>query len=265
MRAALRSFPTLLRVGFADAVAYRAEFLIWILSTNMPLVMLALWSAVAREHPIGGWGQGKFAAYFLAALVVRLLTGCWAVWTMNYELRQGTLSFRLLRPVHPLLHYLAENVAAIPMRGLFALPVAAASLWILGSGELASDPWSYAIFLAAVLGAFAINFVSMTIVGCLGFFVESSLAIFQVWFGVYLLLSGYLIPLDFFPGWLREASAVLPFRFMLSFPVEVLLGRVSGGAALAWLGYQWALVAAMLALLVITWRAGLRRYSAYGG
>ena len=50
-------FPTLLRVGLAAAVAYRAEFLVWMLSTTMPLVMLALWSAVAREAPVGRFDQ----------------------------------------------------------------------------------------------------------------------------------------------------------------------------------------------------------------
>jgi hypothetical protein len=31
-----------------------AEFIIWILTTNMPLVMMALWTAVAAEGPSGG-------------------------------------------------------------------------------------------------------------------------------------------------------------------------------------------------------------------
>jgi ABC-type uncharacterized transport system permease subunit len=119
----LRAVPTLLRVGLADAVAYRAEFLVWLLSTNMPLVMLALWSAVARDGPVGRFGQEEFVAYYLAALVVRLLTGAWVIWELNFEIRQGTLSFRLLRPVHPLVAYAAENVAAVPLRLVLSLPV----------------------------------------------------------------------------------------------------------------------------------------------
>src|SRR5262249_3246637 len=47
-----RALPTLFRVGFAEAVAYRAEFLVWMLSTTMPLIMLGLFSAVARDRPI---------------------------------------------------------------------------------------------------------------------------------------------------------------------------------------------------------------------
>ena len=124
MSRTLRALPTLLKVGFSEAVAYRAEFVVWLLSTNMPLVMLALWSAVARDAPVGRFGQREFVAYFLAAFVVRLMTGAWVIWELNFEIRQGTLAFRLLRPVHPLFHYAAENISAMPMRLLVTAPIA---------------------------------------------------------------------------------------------------------------------------------------------
>ena len=119
-RDAARALPAMLRAGFASAVAYRSEFLIWILSTNMPLVMLALWSAVARDAPVGRFGESRFRAYFLAALIVRLLTGSWVLWEMNYEVRQGTLGMRLLRPVHPFVSYAADNLAALCQRSYAA-------------------------------------------------------------------------------------------------------------------------------------------------
>src|SRR5262249_25491438 len=42
----IRLYPALLRVSFAEAVAYRSEFFVWMLTNTLPLVMLALWSAV---------------------------------------------------------------------------------------------------------------------------------------------------------------------------------------------------------------------------
>ena len=103
LRAAARAYPALLRTGFVAAVAYRAEFLIWMFSTNMPLVMLALWAAVARSGPVAGYTKAGFGAYYLAVLLVRLLTGAWVVWEMTFEIKQGTLALRLLRPIHPLI------------------------------------------------------------------------------------------------------------------------------------------------------------------
>ncbi|MEO7096273.1 MAG: ABC transporter permease, partial [Polyangiales bacterium] len=136
----LRAIPTLLRVGLAEAVAYRAEMLVWVLATTMPLIMLAFWSAVARDRPIGRFGQKEFIAYFLATFIVRQLTGSWAAWQINFEVRQGTMAMRLLRPIHPTYSYAAENLAAVPMRLVVALPVAVIALLTVGSAQLPRDP-----------------------------------------------------------------------------------------------------------------------------
>ena len=76
LRNAVRAFPALLRVGFADALAYRAEMIVWVLATTMPLVMLALWTTVAETRPGGPLRRSaQFVAYFLATFIVRQLTG----------------------------------------------------------------------------------------------------------------------------------------------------------------------------------------------
>lgn len=261
----LRALPTLLRVGFAEAVAYRAEMLVWVLAYTMPIIMLALWSQVAREAPVGRFGEREFQAYFLATLVVRLLTGAWVVWEMNAEVRQGTLQKRLLRPVHPLITYLTENAAALPMRAIMALPVVLAMLAWLGTDVLTDDPVQVAIVPASVLGAFLLNFLAMACIGTLALYWESSLSVFDLWLGFYTVLSGYVMPLELFPESVRPVIGRLPFRAMLAFPVENLLGLVGRDEALFELGLQWGWVLAFVLLVAVLWRAGMKRFGAYGG
>jgi ABC-2 type transport system permease protein len=262
---AIRLYPALLRIGFAEAVAYRAEFLIWILTTTMPLVMLALWSAVAREAPVGRFDSTEFVAYFLATLLTRMLTGAWVVWLLVDEIRRGVLAQRLLRPIHPVLTYSAENLAAVPLRVVFALPVALILLFSVAAERLTTDPATIAVFVASLLGAWLINFLTMVAIGALAFFIESALGVFGLWLSFHFVLSGYLVPLELFPDWLRSASEVLPFRFMVSFPVETLTGRLAAGEALALLGWQFAWVAASGTAAALAWRAGMRRFAAFGG
>ncbi len=265
MRRALRALPTLVRVGFAEAVAYRAEMLVWLLSTTMPLVMLALMTAVARDGPVGRFGQADFTAYYLAALVVRLLTGAWVIWEVNFEIRQGTLAYRLLRPIHPLVAYAAENVGAMPMRIAIVLPIAAVAIAVVGSSHLTHDPVLLAVFPVAVVGAWLITFLAMAVIGALAFYVEASGALFEVWLALFGVFAGYLLPLELFPRWLADVARVLPFRYMLAFPVEMIVGMTPRGPALAELGIQWAFVAVLAVAARATWRAGLRRFAAYGG
>jgi ABC-2 type transport system permease protein len=265
LRAAVRAYPALLRVGFAGAVAYRAEFLIWMFSTNMPLVMLALWSAVAREGPVGGYTQQGFTAYYLTTLLVRLLTGSWVVWELTMEIRQGTLALRLLRPLHPLIAYSAENLAAVPLRGIISIPLIVLLLVFAGGSSITHDPRLWLIFCVSMAGAWMLTFLVMAFVGTLSLYVESATALFEAWLGLSAVLSGYLIPLDLFPPGLGAVARVLPFRFLLSFPVETVLGRLQPLHALELLAAQWAYVAAALGAVLLLWRAGMKRFGAYGG
>jgi ABC-2 type transport system permease protein len=257
--------PTLFRVGFASSLAYRSEFLVWILATNMPLVMLALWSEVAREAPIGRYGQKELTAYFLATLIVRQLTGSWVVWEMNAEIRQGTLAQRLLRPIHPMLSYAADNLAALPLRAVIAFPVAILALWVTGRGSLASDPVLWLIAPLSIVGAWLISFSAMFLIGTLGLYWESSLAVWDFWFGSYVIFSGYLMPLAFMPPWLGTILRRSPFPYMLSFPVEACLGTVSRQAAIVDLGVEWLYALGILGAALLLWRRGLVRFGAYGG
>jgi len=194
---------------------------------------------------------------------VRLVTGAWVVWEANYEIRQGTLAFRLLRPIHPLVHYAAENAAAIPMRAAMALPIALVLL--LAVGGVTHDPVRWLVFLAAVAGAWLITFLAMSVIAALAFWVDSATSVAQVWFGLFTVLSGYLLPLELFPPWLGTAARWLPFRYMLAFPVETILGFATRREALLELGVQWAFVAGLALAARAAWQAGLRRYSAFGG
>ena len=256
---------SLLRIGFADAMAYRSEAIIWFLSTTTPLIMMVLWTAVASEAPVGRFGQRDFVAYFLVTLVVRLLTGAWVVWEMNMDVRSGTLGMRLLRPIHPYLNYAAENVGAWPLRLLTCVPVFVVLAVAVGPGALTHSPAQIAMLPFAILGAWLLTFTAMLAIGSLSFFWQSSLTLFHLWMALYFVLSGYIVPLELFPPTLRSALAWLPFRYMLAFPVETALGLVSPWASASLLVRQWAFAAGFGVLAAVLWRKGVRRYEAFGG
>jgi ABC-2 type transport system permease protein len=261
----LRAYPTLLRVGLSEAIAYRAEFLVWMLSMTMPLVMLALMSTIAHEAPLGRFTASTFTGYYLATLIVRQMTGVWVVWEMVREIREGTLALRLLRPIHPLLAYTAESLAAIPLRGLLAVPVAAILFITTGGEHVTRDPVVLACFFASLLGAWALNFAVSATIGTLGLFLESSIAIWEAWLGCFMILSGYLVPLELFPRWLERFARALPFAYLQAAPVEMLTGLHTRSSALRLLGAQWLWAVGMLAGMLWLWRRAIRRFAAYGG
>jgi ABC-2 type transport system permease protein len=264
-RHVLRAYPTLLRVGLSEAVAYRAEFFVWMLSMTMPLVMLALMSAMAKEAPIGRFTASTFTSYYLATLIVRQMTGVWVVWEMVREIKEGTLALRLLRPLHPLWAYSAESLAALPMRTLVSLPVAVILLISTGGNQVTRDPVVLGYFVVSLIGAWLLNFSVSALIGTLGLYLESSVSIWELWLGCFMIFSGYLVPLELFPHWLERIARVMPFAYLQASPVEMLTGLHTRASALRVLAVQWSWAAGAMVLLVWVWRRAIKRFAAYGG
>jgi ABC-2 type transport system permease protein len=74
--------------------------------------------------------------------------------------------------------------------------------------------------------------------------------------------SGFLLPLSFFPDWLRAIAEWLPFRAILMVPVEVYLGQRSPGNGLA-IQLAWVVVMLLLGKLVLS--VAVRKLVVQGG
>lgn len=260
----VRKFGALLRITWADALAYRAELLIWVLTGALPLVMLAVWRTLAGAGGVGGYTGAEFVTYYVGALSIRQLAGVWIVWDMEREIRMGELSPHLLRPAHPLLRYLAMALSDKPLRLAMIVPIWLVALLFEPGAWPQPDPLSLVVLPLAIVLAFIIYFCNQCCIGLLSFWWTQVLAVQDFWFGLYALASGYLVPLDLLPPPVTRVLVLLPFRSMLSFPLDLLLGRLSPAAIGQGLALQlfWAL--SLFGLMLLLWRRGLRRYSAVG-
>jgi ABC-2 type transport system permease protein len=266
----LKALPTLIKVGISEAVAYRAEMFVWVLATTMPFIMLVLWSAVSAVAPVvsasgRGYSAGTFTAYFLAVFIVRQLISSWASWEINWEVRQGTLSMRLLRPIHPVISYGASNLAALPMRLVVTLPVVVIIFLAGVQAAFPTDLRIWALWALAMLGGWLITFFANIAIGSLSLYMESSIKVMDVWLAAFFVFSGYLFPLDLFPSWLRAASDWLPFRYQIGVPVELMTNAHDFETSLGLLGRQWGWAVGLGLVAVLLWNHGVKRFQAFGG
>ena len=107
----LRKYWVLFKVNWRLVLEYRACMVIWVLANTLPLVMLAVWISIADAGPVGNYGAAEFTAYYLALLFVRQMTSVWVAWELDYDIRMGELSPKLLRPIDPIHNHMALHVA----------------------------------------------------------------------------------------------------------------------------------------------------------
>lgn len=252
------------RFGFAETAAYRVSLFIWIITAIFPLISLVLWRALAESGPIGDYDQDGFDSYFVAAFLVRQLGALWVVWDLDRQIRTGEFSVLLLRPVSPVAYYLVLNLATVPVRMSLAVPIALVVLVATGGMTVLDDPALWPLVILSIALAWLLNFTVQLMVGSLAFWLTKAAPLFDVWLGLFIMLSGYTVPTSLFPAGLAEVARVLPFHAVLGFPVELLVGRLDLAQALEGLGLQALWIAILGVIAAVLWRRGLRVYGAFG-
>ena len=252
------------RLGFAETAAYRLSLLIWIVTAIFPLISLVLWRALAESGPIGEYDQDGFDSYFVAAFLVRQVGASWVVWELDREIRTGSFNALLMRPVSPVMHHLMLNLATVPVRMALAVPLAVVVLIAIGGMTVLADPLLWPLVVLSIALAWLLNFAVQVTVGSLAFWLTKAAPLFDIWLGLFIVLSGYTVPTSLFPAGMAEVARVLPFHAVLGFPVELLVGRLGLAEALHGLGLQVAWIAIVGVLATVLWRRGLRAYGAFG-
>jgi ABC-2 type transport system permease protein len=254
------------RAEIALQFAYRGAIVIWLLGLIVePIVYLVVWTTVARSQGgnVSGFSAGDFAAYFTVLMIVNQLTFTWHFFFFEWRVRNGFFSPVLLRPVHPIHNDVAENLTFKALTFTVVAPVA--TLLLIGFGATAeTQPWHVVAFVPALVLAMVLRFLIEWTLAMAAFWVTRTAALNEAYFVAMLFLSGQVAPLTLFPPIVQSIASLLPFRWIISFPIETALGRLAPVDVLVGYAVQAAWIAAALGALRFAWRSGIRRYSAVG-
>lgn len=265
----LRGGWALVKHTWASWLQYRGFFFVlafgWMIP---PLVYLFVWSTAAGQ-PGGlegapGLSRGEFVAYYLILILVNQLTYAQTNWTVGDMIREGLLSTWLLRPLPSLHHVLASEVAGKVVFLTFVIPVSALlAVWL---HPVLHTTWlNGGLFIIALVLAWGLRFFWGYSLALLAFWAARADALLAVQDTLVFLLAGMVAPVSLLPPLMQTAARLLPFWYMVGFPVEILAGHLGPWEILSGLGIQSVWLIFAVSLSTIAWRRGLRRYSAVGG
>lgn len=263
----MRKYFKLFATAIADTTAYRARMLIWALvDASYIFVFPFLWLAIygSREE-VAGFDRQEIVTYYLVLLLMSATVNTYLDYTTVEKIRDGDVSKYLTRPVN---FFWYEYVVVFPYNTV--------KLFFILLFFLVSSPWprEYFIFpaslghlLSIVLVFAAANIMRSLWEFCVGlsaFWLEEAQGVRQANHALTLFFAGELAPLAFFPLWFQNVSQYLPFRYFVSFPIDVYLGNVDGrGILIGLIGMVlWASIFGIIAAMI--WRRGVRRYTAVG-
>jgi len=263
----LQIYRRLWQVNWAEQWQYRANLLMYLLYWLVsPVVYLAVWTTVASSQgTVNGLSANDFITYYLTLLIVDTLTSDITIYILAYKIQDGTLAGELLKPIHPILtNTLVNNLAFKTLTLMVLIPVWLVLCLLFRPDYSAVTPLSLLLAIPAIALGFAIRFLLDATITCVAFWTTRVYALGEFFFAIVVLFAGQFVPLDLMPPFIQRIAQFLPFQLFIYFPIQLILGKLPAEVIARdfAMGVVWFGIA--LALFQVTWRAGVKRFSAVG-
>jgi ABC-2 type transport system permease protein len=255
--------------GFQRAITYRFQF--WtelVINLLFMYVYISLWRALySGRSAVGGYARPQLLTYIVVSQTLITFQFTIRVWSiLEQKVRTGEVAIDLMRPVDFQVMTLATS-AGTAMHTLLTNMLPKLSLFALAGvlGRPAS-PLALLLFPASAALGFLVLFAIEFLIGISAFWLVEVRGLYAlVMWGITGLLSGYFLPLEFFPRWLAAIAHALPFPAMVYTPAAIYAGSLSGSGAITAVLGQLAWVVALFGGGRVLFSVAYRRLVVQGG
>lgn len=261
----LRGGIALIKKSIFSFTAARGFF--WTLALSwmmMPLIYMFVWGAIAGDASVGDFTKIDFNNYYMVLIVVNQLTYPVSHWTVGDNIFSGQFSSWLLRPLPPIYEAIASDVAV----KVICLPFVCAFVLVLITIFGFSIPINlegFLIFVFTIILAQMLRFMLAYALSLTALMKVKIDALLNINDAMVLIFAGQLIPTILLPDFIKKISFVLPYRYMLGFPIELLLGKLDNQGILFGIGVQLVWLVIVIGLYSVIWRKGIKHYTSIGG
>jgi ABC-2 type transport system permease protein len=264
----LKIYREFIRIGFVNILAFRLRYYTGIITYLINVtVYYFIWRAVFANATgsIAGFSLPQILTYVSVGWILRSFYWNTIDQEMAYEVIDGKIAMDFIKPVSVQWMWLARAMGESAFRLILLTAPTAIVVALLFPVLPPASKLNFALFLVAAVGSFFIMGALNFIIGTCAIPLTSILALIRAKFWLIELLSGLLIPLNFFPRSLQIVSSLLPFEHIAYTPLQIYLGRLSTTESLKLLGLEYFWVVALILLGHLWWIRATRKITIHGG
>ena len=250
---------------WTKSLAYRLNFFLEILGPILVFffVNYNLWTSIYggdKELLISGYTYDQMINYLAWGLIVGMLARGHMSGNLAEDIRLGRISSYLVYPFD-FWEFQTASFLGFQVIQIFASGLAIAALYffeILTIGSILS----LSLGLLYCLYVSLFWYVTQYVIGLLAFWLDETWILRVIFMLVTGFLAGSYFPLDLYPDWFRQVLDFMPFAYIQYYPVKILMGEVHLLPRAVMMISLWLIP--LIFLVRITWKNGLKRYTAAG-
>jgi ABC-2 type transport system permease protein len=263
----MRLFWEVARLSFQRQLTYRAATLAGLM-TNVffgllrAALIIALYGVRDTVAGVSLKDAITYTALAQALIAYLLIFGSYDLMNSVYS---GEVATDLLKPLSYFRFWLAQDVgravAAMLLRGVPIVMVFA--LFVEITVPATAGQWL--VFTFSLLLSLLVSFAWRFLVNLSAFWTPNARGVGRFAFGIVWVLSGFYLPLRYFPDWFQTFCQLTPFPAMVNTNVEIYLGLLTGVELVQALALQvfWTIVLILACQALL--RMGVRSLVIQGG
>lgn len=263
----MKKYLLVARLTWDETFSYRLNFTMWRVRTIIQLLtMYFLWLAIIPENGnILGYSRTFMLTYILGTSLISSIIIASRSYEVGTEINNGNLSNFLIRPINYFMYWFARDIGDKGMNITFSIIELFLLFLILKPPIFLQTEISFLLLaaLSAGLGLLMYFFISF-LLGMIGFWSPEVWAPRFIFLTVLTFFSGGLFPLDILPKPIFSFFELLPFPYLLYFPLKIYLGQLPLIEIYKGLAVSCVWIGILYALAKFVWIKGLKLYTAYG-
>jgi ABC-2 type transport system permease protein len=264
---AVNRYIGLFFIQFRARLAYRINHFVNFFAALLHiLVQYYLWTAIyANRDVLVGITKEEAISYIIFSFVVSSFITSNVDKIIADRIRSGDIALDLTRPYPFITGYFAMTMGDSVFNLLaVSLPLAVIGIVIFGA-RISNNPGNILMFIVTLGLGYILLFLNDFIIGTLTFWTKYAHGLSKLRWAIVSFFAGAIIPLDFFPDWLRQIADFLPYKAIYYIPLSWL---ISFGESRIWwedVVFQLFWIILLYLLCKLLWAQAIKRVTVQGG
>jgi len=256
-------------LSFQHVLENRSRSFIWVLYVLLPAVVFMLfWIGVVKSSggDVSGWNFSTITSYyFLLTVLGSTVIAHIEEDVAEEDIRLGELTNYLMKPFSYFWTKFLEETPWRLIQGAFGVLIVIAFIFIFGNFfTLASSPLVIVLALLIMVLAYMLCFTFKMSLGLSAFWLTDSRGLFQILEVLLLIFGGFVVPITLLPEAFSKIAQVLPFSYIVYYPIVAIQGNLSITQMLTVIFAQLAWIFVFYLVYKVVWSEGRRKYTAMG-
>lgn len=265
-----RKYITLLKIGMQTSMEYKTNFILGLLTTFFPMIInMFVWYVIYQDKTntvLFGYTYSQMIMYTVLAGLVSTLVSTNLASEMSNDIVTGELNKFLAQPIS-YFWYRVSNYFGVKLFHSTILSACGAVVIVImvNKYQITLDIVNIGLAIIAIIFSVFLNFTIFYIVGMSGFYITNVGYLYSAVQALFNIASGGVFPLSIFGKSICRVLNVLPFQYIVYFPLNIINGKLSKYEIYIGLLTQIMWIFVLVILSRIFWRKGIKKYVGVGG